>query len=247
MWAVVEFLPEKLFELWGFPVTNTLLTTYLAMGVLIGVALLARVTLKTIPGHFQSVVELMSEGAGGFVRNTFGSAKLAEQIMPVVATFFLYILAANWLGLVPGIGTIGFNEVAQGHTKLVPILRPANTDINMTLGLAIVSVFLAQYFGIKKLGLLKYGAKFFRFKSPIDFFVGILELISEFAKLISFSFRLFGNMFAGEVMLIVAAIFLPYLLPLPFMALEVFVGLIQAAVFAMLTMIFLKTAVEENH
>ena len=127
---------------------------------------------------------------------------------------------------------------------MVPFLRSAATDLNMTLALALVSVFLTQYFGIKALGF-RYFSKFIAidfskgaFEGFINLFVGILELISEFAKIISFTFRLFGNVFAGEVLLGVMAFLIPYLVSLPFYGLELFVGFIQALVFMMLTLVF---------
>ena len=244
---MVHFLPDTILTLLGFPITNTLLTAWIAMLVLIGVSMLATRNMKMVPGKLQSAFEVFIESAHGFVKQTMGTAKLTNMVFPIVMTLFLYILFTNWLGLFPGVGSIGYEVMDHGHERFVHIFRPGNTDINMTLGLAIFSVLAAQVIGIATIGAFKYGGKFVNFTSPIKFFVGILELISEVAKLVSFSFRLFGNMFAGEVLLIVAWFFLPFILPLPFMALEVFVGLIQALVFAMLTLVFIKTATEEAH
>ncbi|OHB18232.1 MAG: ATP synthase F0 subunit A [Parcubacteria group bacterium RIFCSPHIGHO2_01_FULL_47_10b] len=244
---MVRFLPETLVHILGLPITNTLLTTWLAALIVIAVSLLAVRRMKMVPGTLQNMFELFIETAHSFVQDTIHQKKVTELVFPLVTTIFIYILFTNWLGLFPGIGSIGFWETHGGERELVHFFRPGNTDINMTLGLAIVSVLAAQILGIATLGMLRYGSKFINFTNPIKFFVGILELISEMAKLISFSFRLFGNMFAGEVLLIVAAFFLPFILPLPFMMLELFVGLIQALVFAMLTLVFLKTATEEAH
>lgn len=148
------------------------------------------------------------------------------------------------------IATADSHAVVDEHheegPKQVGLLRPANTDLNMTLALAFLSVLAAQIFGIGALGVFKYGGKFITFKDPISFFVGILELILEVAKIVSFAFRLFGNMFAGEVLLIVASIFMAFLLPLPFMFLETFVSVIQALVFAMLSVVFFKVATEHH-
>ena len=214
---MVRFLPETLVHILGLPITNTLLTTWLAALIVIAVSLLAVRRMKMVPGTLQNMFELFIETAHSFVQDTIHQKKVTELVFPLVTTIFIYI-------------------------KIV-----VTRGINMTLGLAIVSVLAAQILGIATLGMLRYGSKFINFTNPIKFFVGILELISEMAKLISFSFRLFGNMFAGEVLLIVAAFFLPFILPLPFMMLELFVGLIQALVFAMLTLVFLKTATEEAH
>jgi len=133
--------------------------------------------------------------------------------------------------------------VGAGHEgeTFVPLFRPASADLNMTFALAIISVVVIQIVGFKSLGI-GYLKKFFNFKSPITFFVGILELISEFAKIISFAFRLFGNIFAGEVLLTVMLMLVPYFVPIPFYGLELFVALIQAFVFAMLTLVFIKLA-----
>ena len=134
--------------------------------------------------------------------------------------------------------------------KFTPLFRPGSADLNTTLALALISVVITQIVGFKTLGI-GYLKKFFNFKNPIAFFVGVLELISEFAKIISFSFRLFGNIFAGEVLLAVILMLVPYFAPIPFYGLELFVAVVQAFVFAMLTLVFIKLAMiphtEEHH
>ena len=139
----------------------------------------------------------------------------------------------------------GEGEHAEGH-KGVALFRGANADINMTLALALVSVAAIQYFGFKFSGI-KYGQKYINFSSPIFFFVGLLEIISEFSKIMSFAFRLFGNIFAGEVLIAVISYLIPVVLPMPFIGLEIFVGLIQALVFAMLSLVFINMATEAHH
>ena len=172
--------------------------------------------------------------------------KQAKKFFPLVATLFLFILLNNWIGVLPGAGSIGFFEIDHGHEVFVPFFRAAKSDLNTTLALAFISMAAIQFYGIRKLGFFKYWSKFFVFtKGPIYFFVGILELIGEFAKVISFSFRLFGKVFAGEVLLVIMMALVPLIIPLPFFFLEFFVGLIQALVFAMLTLIFLKVATAE--
>ena len=138
------------------------------------------------------------------------------------------------------------HELKGGEDILVPLLRPANADLNMTLAMAMISVIAAQIFGIITLGIFKHTGKYLNFKSPILFVVGLLELVGEVAKMVSFSFRLFGNIFAGEVLLTVIAFLLPIVAPLPFYGLELFVGLIQALVFMMLTAVFIKSAVTSH-
>jgi F-type H+-transporting ATPase subunit a len=167
----------------------------------------------------------------------------------MVATIFIFVILGNWLGILPGVGSIGINEVEEGHKVFIPILRSMNADVNMTLALAIISVIATQVFGIAALGVFKYAGKFLvnPFRDPIGAFVGILELISEIAKLVSFSFRLFGNIFAGEILLTVIAFLVPWFAPMPFLVLELFVGFVQALVFALLTLVFMKMAVTSHH
>ncbi|MFH1959289.1 MAG: FoF1 ATP synthase subunit a [Patescibacteria group bacterium] len=166
----------------------------------------------------------------------------AGKFLPIFATIFLFVMFASWAGLLPGVETIWVNN----GQKLVPLLRGGTADLNITLGTAIVAVAMVQIFGVDSLGI-KYFKKFINFSNPINFFVGLLELISEFAKIMSFSFRLFGNIFAGEVLLVVIAFLLPILGPLPFIGLELFVGFIQALVFATLTLVFVNIATSDSH
>jgi F-type H+-transporting ATPase subunit a len=135
-------------------------------------------------------------------------------------------------------------ETEEGP-ELVPLFRAATADLNTTLALAIFSIVLTQIFGFQhlKLGYLK---KFFNFSNPLMTFVGILELVSEFAKIVSFAFRLFGNVFAGEVLLAVMAFLVPVVVPMPFYGLELFVGFIQALVFAMLSLVFFNMATQSH-
>ncbi len=162
-----------------------------------------------------------------------------DYFFPLLGSFFIFILLQNWFGLLPGVGSILIHHV--------PLLRGGNADLNTTLALAFLSVILTQVFGIKYLGFKKYLSKFINFANPIAFFTGILEIISEFSKIISFSFRLFGNIFAGEVLLTIMAFLVPILASFPFLILEVFVGLIQALVFSMLTAVFLNLAISKEH
>ncbi|MFH1375682.1 MAG: F0F1 ATP synthase subunit A [Patescibacteria group bacterium] len=134
-------------------------------------------------------------------------------------------------------------EAAEQHVQLTPIFRPGTADLSFTLGLAVVAVILVQAMGVRGLGGWNYFRKFINLKNPVLFFVGLLEIISEFSKMISFSFRLFGNIFAGEVLLTVIIALAPFIVPIPFYGLEIFVGAIQALVFSVLTLVFFKMAV----
>jgi F-type H+-transporting ATPase subunit a len=210
--------------------------------VLVLLTILA-ITLKSkltmVPGMLQNIAELILEGALGLMDSVLGNRKTSEKYLPIVLTIFLFVLFSNWFGLVPGVGS-----VMIGHgVDAVPLLRSPASDLNFTLALALIAVTMINVFGAAAIGLKGRLSVFFNFSSPLKFFVGILELISEFARIISFTFRLFGNVFAGEVLLAIMALLVPYLVPLPFMFLEIFVGFIQAFIFGMLTLVFVALAV----
>lgn len=162
-------------------------------------------------------------------------------------TIFFFILGANWIGLLPGVDSIGYYTEYHGEETFIPFLHPANTDLNVTLALAIIAFFAIEIIGVMLLGFFKYAGKFINFKSPLAFLIGIIELFSEIARLISFSFRLFGNIFAGKTLIVITMFFLPFIVPVPLLAFELFVGFIQAFIFAILTLFFIKLAVEEPH
>lgn len=228
----ISIVAEEIAKLGPVTVTNSLLTSWLVVGGLCFFGYRAGKGLQLKPGLKQLLWEVPIEALYSLTKNVAGATK-AIAFFPFIATFFLFILLSNWSGLIPGVGTVKFNHV--------PLLRAPSADLNMTLALALSSVGLIQYFGFKSLGA-GYLNKFFNFKNPIFTFVGILELISELAKVISFAFRLFGNIFAGEVLLAVTAFLIPVVVPIPFYGLEVFVGFIQALVFSMLTLVFLNMA-----
>jgi len=149
--------------------------------------------------------------------------------------------------LLPGVTSIGLYEGEGNGSQFTPLLYPPATDLNITIAFALVAVVVIQFAGIAALGAFKYGGKFINFSSPLAFAVGLIELVSEIGRIISFAFRLFGNIFAGKVLLTVAIFFAPFILPVPILAYEVFVGFIQAGVFAFLTLIFIKLAVAQPH
>ncbi len=238
----ISLSAEPLFHLAGFTVTNSILATWIVTAFLILIALLLRRDLKT-KGKISSL-QLLFEIIIGSLHNlteTIAGSRKTRVFFPFVATFFIFIVISNWSGLIPGVGAIGLiKHLHNGETEFVPLYRSPTADINTTLALGIISMVLVQYFGLKYLKL-SYFKKFLNFHSFIDFFVGILELVSDFAKIISFAFRLFGNVFAGEVLLAVVS----YLLPLavfPFIGMEVFVGFIQAFIFAILSLVFFNIA-----
>ncbi len=227
--------------LFGFPITNALLTTWIVMAAVILWAFAATHRLSLIPGNTQSIAEIVVDG----LRSVFESILQEKYVtfFPLLATLFLFIMLVNWSGLLPGVGTIGLFE----EKEFIPLFRSGTADLNTTIALALISVVTIQITGLKTLGI-SYLKRFLNFSNPIHFYVGILELISEVSKVISFAFRLFGNIFAGEVLLTVIAFLMPLLAPLPFLGLELFVGFIQALVFSMLTSVFLLLATsKEGH
>lgn len=237
----ISLAAEKIIELGPVAITNTMLVSWIVIFMLAVLAFLATRRMKAVPGKIQNFFEFIVETLLNMVENVTGNRRMAEEFLPVVGTLFLFIIAANWIGLVPGFETIGHWETAEGHQTLIPYLRQPTADLNTTFALAFISVLAVQIVGFTYLGF-RYIKKFINFKGPIQFFVGGLESISEFAKIISFSFRLFGNIFAGAVLLAVISFLIPAIAALPFYGLEMFVGFIQALVFAMLTTVFLYMA-----
>ena len=239
----ISLQPEILGEIFGLPITNSLVLSVLTAVLLVGGGLLVVRTLKLVPDKVQSGVEIIIEALLDLMTQVLGEKSQAKKFFPLVAAIFLFILFNNWIGVLPGTGSVGIFETEHGKEAFVPFFRSANSDLNTTLALALVVMIAIQLYGIQKLGFFAHMSKFITLtKGPLNFFVGILELIGEFAKVLSFSFRLFGNIFAGEVLLIITMTLVPLLAPFPFLVLEFFVGFIQALVFAMLTLIFLKVA-----
>lgn len=244
----IEIGAEKLFSIFGFPVTNSLLLEWaVVLAIVFSIQAMSR-KMSLVPKGFQNLVETAVESLIDFMKGTLHSEKKAIQYLPYIGTFFLMIVLSNWAGILPGVGSIGMREMTTEGSFLVPFLRSPASDLNFTLALAVISIIAINIFGIAAIGIGKYSGKFFSnpFKDPIRSFVGILELIGEIAKLISLAFRLFGNVFAGEVLLIIVGFLVPYIAPVPFLMLEIFVGAIQALIFATLTMVFISIAVEEH-
>ncbi|KKQ43520.1 MAG: ATP synthase subunit a [Microgenomates group bacterium GW2011_GWC1_37_8] len=242
----ISVAPEIIGHLGELKITNSLVTSIIVMVFLLFLAFKVSKGGRSLKkSNLYMAVEYIIEGFYKFFKNIAGER--TDTIFPLIMTFFLFIIFGNWIGLLPGVGSVGFYEHTQEGELLVPYFRGPNADLNTTFALALISVSVTQYLSIKTLGFKTYISKFINIKNPIKFFVGILELISEFAKILSFSFRLFGNIFAGEVLLAVMIFLIPILVPVPFLILEVFVGFIQALVFTMLTTIFIVIATEPVH
>lgn len=247
----VHLDPYVLGHFAGVPITASMLTVWLTMLLLVALAYFVGKKPQMVPGKLQSVLEMVVGGVYDYVKDVLGEKKLADTYFPVIMTIFVFILAINWVGLIPGVASIGFFD----HGHFTPLLYPAATDLNITIGFAIVAFVTVELAGVLGIGLWKYAGKFINlrflrkpnFENFLGFVIGLIELISELARLVSFSFRLFGNIFAGKTLLVVAMFFIPYFIPIPIYAYELFVGLIQATVFAILTLFFIKLALEEPH
>ncbi len=248
----IHLAPDIVGTVFGMPITSTLLTVWLTMAVLIALAFLIRSKLSLVPGKLQIVAESLIGAVHSYMADVLESKKLATKFFPLVMTIFIFVLTMNWMGLMPFIDAVGIHTEAETHgevvAKFVPFFHPPATDLNITIAFAIVAFVAIELAGVAMLGFWKYAGKFINFKSPLAFVIGLIELLSEVARLISFSFRLFGNIFAGKTLLLVIMFLTtPYILPVPLIAYEFFVGFIQAFIFAILTLYFIKLAIEEPH
>lgn len=228
-----ELAAETLIHLGPLPLTNTLLHTFLVDGAIVGLLVALKKHFGLIPSTLQNISEWIIEGLYDLTSSVAG--KNAAIIFPWFCSFFLFLLIANWTALLPGFGTI----LVRTPDGMVPLLRGAASDLNLTLGLAIIATVAIHFNAIKRVGIKSHLLRYFSL-NPIFLFVGILELVGVFTNIISLSFRLFGNIFAGEVVLSTISSMFAFFLPLPFMALEIIVGLVQSLVFAILVMAFMS-------
>ena len=255
---ILPLAAEPIFHLGWLPVTNTMINAWIAVAFFAVLGFVVRTKRAMIPRGVQNVMEAVAEFFLTTIESVTHDRVRAKKFLPIVGTIFLFILLSNWMGLIPGTGSIGVRHGAE----FIPLFRPASSDLNFTLALAVLSVMGANIFGIAAIGFFKHLNKFvpfgtvvasFRkgginiFTGIVEFFVGLIELVSEVAKIVSLSLRLFGNVFAGEVLLTVIASLVAFFLPLPFLALELLVGAIQAMVFALLVLVYLTVATEPMH
>jgi len=236
---------EELFAIGPLSFTNSMVGALLASVVLGLAAWYITRRSSLVPGRLQSALELPVELLSGIVA---ASSSRWRGYVGLVLGFFLMILVANWIGLLPGVGTIGITHIDEaGHEAMIPIVRPASADLNFTLGLALVAFVMFVYWGIKANGAGGYLKELIgepRYMAPLMF---PINLISEFSRLISLSMRLFGNVFAGEVLLATMIALAPILIPAIFLGLELLFGFVQALVFALLAMTYIGTAIAEHH
>lgn len=260
----VTIYAEPIFHIGSFQVTNSLLTSWLVVFIVLVVSVVIRLKLKKIPGKLQNVFEVLLEGALSLVDQVTNDRKISNRIFPLVFTLFVFILINNWLGLLPVLGSMGLIVTEGAHSAFVPFLRSGTADINTTLALGIMVVIGSNIFGVMVVGLWKTFNKYVNISAlwsiltkaykdptvlviaPVNFFVGILELIGEMAKIASLSLRLFGNVFAGEVLLVSMSAIFAYLVPGPFLFLEIFVGLIQALIFSLLATVYFTIASQDH-
>jgi F-type H+-transporting ATPase subunit a len=236
----------------GFPITNSMMVSWFVAGGLIWFAQFATRGMKRIPEGAQNFWEWLVESLSNFLESIIGP-HLARKTFWFFASVFIFILFANWAGLIPGIGTVGWKvQFADGHTEWHPLLRGANADLNMTLAMALVFFGCWIVWALQEVGVVGFGKELFGPKGEntgllkvlmtiIFFAAGCLEVISILFRPVSLSFRLYGNVFAGETMLETMGKLVPgfgWLLPIPFYFLELLVGLVQALVFMLLTAVF---------
>jgi F-type H+-transporting ATPase subunit a len=259
----ITLYAEKVGHIGNFPITNALLTSWVVVGIIIALSLIIRFTIKKVPGKLQSIFEMLLDAAYDLCDQVTGNRKISTKVFPIAISIFFFVLLNNWIGIMP-FGGFGLIETADGHSAYLPFLRSGTADINTTIALAIVAVIGSNLFGIISIGAWKTFNKYVNLKAlggmvtkvkkdpmvlvvaPITFFVGVLELVGEAAKVASLSFRLFGNVFAGEVLLGAMAAIFAYVLPVPFLFLEIFVGLIQALIISMLTVVYFTIAQQDH-
>ena len=249
---------ETIFHIGTFPVTNTYINSSLAVIFFLIVGFLIKRKIRDVPRGLQNLFEMLMELMLGYFDQVTNDRKKSLKFFPLIGSLFIFILISNWMGAIPGVGSIGLFRTSAAGTEFIPIFRSANSDLNLTLAMAVLGVVLSHIIGVMTIGVWKYFNRFIKitdswkalrsgkpvniFTAFVEFGVGLIEIISEVAKLISLPLRLFGNVFAGEVLLTVLASLIAYVVPLPFLALELLVGLIQAGVFAMLVLVYISVA-----
>ena len=254
---------EPIYQIGSFQITNALFTSWIAITILIIIAILLRKKLQEIPKGIQNFFEIILDGALSLCDQITGNREITNKVFPLAISVFFFVLINNWLGVLP-FGGFGLVETSHSKSVFIPFIRSGTADINTTLALSLLAVIGANIFGIISIGIWKTFNKYINLKAiggipgkvkadpmvlvvaPVTFFVGMLELVGEFAKVASLSFRLFGNVFAGEVLLLSMSALLAYGLPIPFLFLEIFVGVIQAFIFAVLVLLYFTIASQDH-
>ena len=253
----VELPSEPVFHIGHFSVTNTLIASWFTIIILIGLSIILTHKMKLIPGRRQGMAEAIVEGLLNFVESVSGK-KHARMLFPGVATIFIYVISNAYLALLPFFGSIG---IIEHDGKFAPLFRSANTDLNVPLSIAMMSFIFVETWGMRSVGVVHYLSEFINVRQflqgfkelftgkiktgPmnivfgfISLFVGVLEIFSHLTRMLSFTFRLFGNMTAGEILILVSCFLIPLVFTIPFYGLELLIGLIQALIFSGLTLVF---------
>ncbi len=266
----VKLPAEVVGHVGNFSITNTLIAAWLTIVVLAVLFYFATRRMKLVPGRLQALAEVVVEGLLNFVESVAGKEH-SRLLFPGIATIFLYVITNAFMALLPIFGTIGIFEHGHGNEiEFVPLLRAANTDINLPLSIALVSFILVETWGMRVIGFFHYTGEFINVRqflqglkqlvtgrlreAPlnimfgfISMFVGILEIFSHLTRMLSFTFRLFGNMTAGEILVLVSCFLIPMIFTIPFYGLELLIGLIQALIFSGLTLVFGTVAISSAH
>ncbi len=234
----ISLAPEILFYLGSWPISNAFFWSWLVFAFLMIGAFFVKKSLRMRPGKFQNVLEMLLGGAYDFVESMMGTKKRAMRVFPLVFTMFFFIFFCNLLTFIPGQSAVTI-QTAGG---VVPLFRAVIADYSIVFVMTMLSVIVTQVVAIAVSGPLGYIGKFFNFTSPLNFFLGLMDLVGELAKVMSLSFRLFGNIFAGEVLGAVMLFLFPFFLPLPFAFLGLLTAVVQPFVFAVLTLVFISMA-----
>jgi len=261
----VDLPAEPVAHIGHFSVTNTLIASWFTIIVLVVLSFILTRKMQLIPGKRQAMAEAIVEGLLNFVESVAGK-KQARMLFPGVATIFLYVISNAYLALFPFFGSIG---IFEHDGKFAPLFRAANTDVNVPLSIAIMSFIFVETWGMRALGALHYVSEFINVRQMgqgfkellsgqaktavmnivfgfINLFVGVLEIFSHLTRMLSFTFRLFGNMTAGEILILVSSFLIPLVFTIPFYGLELLIGLIQALIFSGLTLVFGTIAVSPH-
>ena len=256
---------EPILHVGSFIVTNTLIASWFTILVLIVLSVFLTWKMKLVPGRRQAMAETIVEGLLNFVESIAGK-KHARMLFPGVATIFIYVISNAYLALLPFFGTIGIRHMTHGHEEFIAFFRAANTDVNVPLSIALMSFFLVESWGMRSVGVSHYISEFINVRQMvqglkelftgkiktgpmnivfgfINLFVGVLEIFSHLTRMLSFTFRLFGNMTAGEILILVSSFLVPLVFSIPFYGLELLIGMIQALIFSGLTLVFGTIAV----
>jgi F-type H+-transporting ATPase subunit a len=249
---------ETIFSIGHLPITNTYLNSLAAVIVILVAGFFIRRKVKDVPRGLQNFAESFLELMMEYMDQVTGDRKKTIKVLPLVGSLFIFIVLCNWMGILPGIGSIGIYHIIGNTKEFIPIFRSANADLNLTLAMTVSSLVVVHIMGIAAIGFFRYAGKYIKIAdlwkalksmNPtkimvgfVEFGVGLLEIVQEVTKVISLSLRLFGNIFAGEVLLTVLSSIVAYIVPLPFIALELLVGAVQALIFSMLVLVYASMA-----